>query len=64
MSCRVRLLTLCAALLLVAPVTWPDPSCCVKAIALGKDCAHKCCTDAAKLKKVCEKCNPKKAAKN
>ncbi len=34
-----------------------DGSCCDKAQKAGKECAHKCCVDAAKDKKVCEKCN-------
>ena len=28
-----------------------------KAIAAGKECSHKCCTDSAKEHKVCDKCN-------
>ena len=35
-------------------------SCCEKAKAAGKECAHACCVKAAKDGKVCEKCNPKK----
>ena len=35
--------------------------CCDKAKADGKECAHKCCQDAVKAGKVCEKCNPPKA---
>ena len=31
-------------------------SCCVKAKAKGKECDHKCCVDAHKDKKLCEKC--------
>ena len=34
-----------------------DGSCCDKAQKAGKECAHKCCVEAAKDKKVCEKCN-------
>ena len=37
-----------------------DKTCCEKAKAEGKECAHKCCVAAAKDGKVCEKCNPKK----
>jgi hypothetical protein len=32
-------------------------SCCDKAQKAGKECTHKCCVEAAKDKKVCEKCN-------
>lgn len=35
-------------------------SCCDKAKAKGEDCKHKCCVEAKKDGKVCEKCNPKK----
>ena len=35
-------------------------TCCEKAKAAGKECAHKCCVKAAKAGKTCEKCNPKK----
>jgi hypothetical protein len=38
-------------------------TCCDKAKAAGKECAHKCCVAAKKEGKVCEKCNPKKEAK-
>ena len=38
-------------------------SCCDDAKKNGKECAHKCCVEAAKDKKVCEKCNPKKDEK-
>ncbi|MGV3773692.1 MAG: hypothetical protein ACO1QB_12380 [Verrucomicrobiales bacterium] len=38
-------------------------SCCDNAKKEGKECSHKCCVDAAKDKKVCEKCNPKKSDK-
>jgi hypothetical protein len=34
-------------------------SCCEKAKKAGKACEHKCCIEAARNKKVCEKCNPK-----
>ncbi|MBI5773361.1 MAG: hypothetical protein HZA89_06420 [Verrucomicrobia bacterium] len=38
--------------------------CCDKAKKDGKDCAHPCCVEAAKEKKICEKCNaPKKDKK-
>ncbi len=35
-------------------------SCCAKAEKKGEACAHPCCVEAAKEKKVCEKCNKKK----
>jgi len=44
----------------VGSTTLHAESCCEKAKKDGKACAHKCCIDAAKEKKVCEKCNPKK----
>ena len=34
-------------------------SCCDDAKKAGKECSHKCCVEAAKNKKTCEKCNPK-----
>jgi len=37
-----------------------EKSCCEKAKADGKDCAHPCCVTAKKDGKTCEKCNPKK----
>ncbi len=33
--------------------------CCDDAKKAGKECSHKCCVEAAKDKKTCEKCNPK-----
>ena len=36
------------------------PTCCQKAAAEGKDCAHPCCVEAHKAGKSCEKCNPNK----
>jgi hypothetical protein len=41
---------------LSAGVALADQSCCVKAQAKGKDCAHPCCVEAHKDGKVCEKC--------
>lgn len=40
-----------------------DKTCCEKAKEANKDCAHKCCVDAKKDGKTCEKCNPKKEEK-
>ncbi len=47
--------------LLASPVF--AESCCDKAKAKGKECAHKCCVEAAKDSKVCAKCNPDKVEK-
>src|SRR6185369_16280756 len=33
-------------------------TCCEKATAKGKECAHPCCVEAHKAGKSCEKCNP------
>ena len=35
-------------------------SCCDKAKAAGKDCAHACCVKSKADGKVCKKCNPDK----
>ena len=35
-------------------------TCCEKATAKGKDCAHPCCVEAHKAGKSCEKCNKNK----
>lgn len=37
-----------------------EKTCCEKAAAEGKECTHKCCVEAKKAGKVCEKCNPAK----
>jgi hypothetical protein len=37
-----------------------EQTCCEKAKAAGKDCAHPCCVKAKADGKVCEKCNPPK----
>ncbi len=47
--------------LLASPVF--AETCCEKAKTAGKECAHKCCADAAKESKVCKKCNPDKEEK-
>jgi hypothetical protein len=39
---------------------YTEGSCCDKAQKAGKECAHKCCAEAAKENKVCEKCNKPK----
>lgn len=53
-----------AAALLASPAAFAsDKTCCEKAKADGKDCAHPCCVTAKKDGKTCEKCNPKKEEK-
>jgi hypothetical protein len=37
-----------------------EKTCCEKAAAEKKECAHKCCAAAHKEGKSCEKCNPNK----
>jgi hypothetical protein len=58
----IKLLSLVAALGLFAGTMNVKASCCDDAKKAGKECTHKCCVEAAKNKKVCEKCNPKKDA--
>ena len=63
---QIRFLTAMACLAaFLGSVTFAPAaeSCCDKAKAAGKQCEHKCCVKAAKDKKVCEKCNPKKEDK-
>lgn len=50
----------CAVALFASMSIARAESCCEKAKAASKDCAHKCCVKAAKDGKTCEKCNPKK----
>ena len=56
---------ICAVVLLgsISFASAAEDSCCDKAKAAGKDCAHACCVKAKKDGKVCEKCNPKKEDK-
>ena len=54
---------LCALVLLGGMSIASAETCCDKAKAAGKDCAHKCCVTAKKDGKVCETCNPKKKDK-
>src|SRR5438552_13093814 len=49
-------LAFAVALLVGASAVVAGQSCCVKAKAKGKECDHKCCVDAHKAKKLCEKC--------
>jgi len=46
----------CAMAFLTSASSALAVSCCVKAKAAGKDCEHKCCVDAHKSHKACEKC--------
>ncbi|MEX2212718.1 MAG: hypothetical protein WD768_01235 [Phycisphaeraceae bacterium] len=41
-----------------AAVKYTEGSCCAKAAADGKACAHPCCVEATKAGGVCKKCNP------
>jgi hypothetical protein len=54
---------ICALVLLGGLSLARAESCCDKAKAAGKDCAHECCKKAKAAGKVCEKCNPKKEEK-
>ena len=54
---------ICALVLLGGLSLARAESCCDKAKAAGKDCAHECCKKAKADGKVCEKCNPKKDEK-
>lgn len=54
---------LCALVLLGGMSIASAETCCEKAKAAGKDCAHKCCVKAKKDGKVCETCNPTKKDK-
>jgi hypothetical protein len=56
----IRLLTMAACAFALAFGTLNvQAGCCDDAKKAGKECAHKCCVEATKNKKVCEKCNPK-----
>ena len=50
----------CAVAFLASMSLAQAETCCEKAKAAGKECAHKCCVKATKAGKTCEKCNPKK----
>jgi len=41
------------------PVAVTHETCCTRAQAAGKECTHKCCVNARKNGRVCEKCNGK-----
>ncbi|MDX1953107.1 MAG: hypothetical protein SFY81_13075 [Verrucomicrobiota bacterium] len=47
------------ALAFMATSATVQAGCCDDAKKAGKACAHKCCVEATKEKKTCEKCNPK-----
>lgn len=57
------LIAVVCVLAVLGAVTVRAESCCDKAKAAGKECAHPCCKEAAKAGKTCEKCNPKKEEK-
>ena len=59
MNITKSLLAVAFAFALVTPA-FAEQTCCEKAKAAGKECAHPCCVKAVKDGKVCEKCNPKK----
>ena len=58
----LKTLAACAVVLAftVGPVMAAEQTCCEKANAEGKECAHKCCITAHKEGKSCAKCNPNK----
>lgn len=57
---KITVVALFATALLAGSAFAGDKTCCEKAKAEKKDCTHKCCVDAKKAGKTCEKCNPKK----
>ncbi len=56
---NITKLLLAGIFALVTTVSYAE-TCCEKAKAAGKDCAHPCCVKAKADGKVCEKCNPPK----
>ena len=56
---NITKLILAGVIALVSATSYAE-TCCEKAKAAGKDCAHPCCVKAKADGKVCEKCNPKK----
>ena len=62
-SIKYLSLIVCAFALAIGTANVSAESCCDKAKKAGKECDHKCCVEAAKNKKTCEKCNPKKEEK-
>ncbi len=59
---KILIITLCAAVACcgVSFAEKSEKTCCEKAKASSQACVHKCCVQAAKAGKTCEKCNPKK----
>lgn len=57
---KILMIAVFASALIAIPAFAVEKTCCEKAKAEGKACAHKCCIAAAKEGKTCEKCNPKK----
>jgi len=53
----------CAIALLGSLTLARAENCYEKAQGAGKECKHKCCVEAKKDGKTCEKCNPKKEDK-
>lgn len=45
-----------ALALIASPAFAAEKSCCEKAKEAGKECTHKCCVEAHKDGKTCEKC--------
>jgi hypothetical protein len=67
MKCLSPLLLIAALALFVGPVGADQKeqpktpqTCCQKAHAQGKECAHRCCIAAHRDAKSCQKCNPNK----
>lgn len=55
---------LCALALFASLAVAQAETCCEKAKAAGKECAHPCCVQAKKDGKTCTKCNPPKDQKS
>ena len=62
-SLRILTVITCTLAWFAASANIQAETCCEAAKKAGKACDHKCCVEAAKNKKVCEKCNPKKEEK-
>jgi hypothetical protein len=56
---HVRIISLAVGALFLSATADLQANCCADAKKAGKECAHKCCEEAAKKKKTCEKCNGK-----
>ena len=55
---NITKLILAGVIALVTATSYAAETCCEKAKAAGKDCAHPCCVKAKADGKTCEKCNP------